>query len=268
MTTPQQTKTPFKENIPLKTINRPGNDLDATLDAPRKRILIIDDDPDSVDMTKYILCEAGFDVASAYSGIVALRKCVEVNPDLILLDLMMPELDGFDTFQRLKKITRAPVIVVTGSGDRNNAVKSLQAGMEDYIAKPFHSPELVARVQAVLRRSQAGIREDILVFPKINLMISLDTQEVNLRGKKIRVLPREFTVLTMLAEKAPKPVRYEFITQRLWGADSARNRSHLKNIIFSLRNKLEDDPGNPKMLINYHRFGYQLDTQENEFSLQ
>ena len=165
--------TQIQEDPALQMVNAQGNDLDATLHAPRKRVLIVDDDPDFVDMTKLILCRAGFDVASAFSGVVALGKCAEVKPDVILLDLMMPELDGFETFQRLKRVTEAPVIVITASGDRNNAVKSFQAGMEDYIPKPFYSPEMVARVQAVIRRAQEKKKDSMLVFSKVDLMLNL-----------------------------------------------------------------------------------------------
>jgi len=247
-----------------------GYDLDATIDSSRKRVFIVDDDPDFVAMTKIILCNAGFDVASAPDGIVALKRCAEVNPDVILLDLLMPEQDGFQTFQKLQKITDAPVIVVTASSNHHHAVQSFQIGVEDFISKPFYNPEMVARIQAVLRRSkakkEAKNEERTFVFPNIDLMLNMEAHEVNLRSEQIKLLPREFAVLSILAEKAPKPVKYDVITRNLWGEDSDKNRSHLKNVVYSLRQKIEEDPQKPNLIVNYHRFGYQLDTQENRYS--
>ena len=262
--------TEVKEKNSCTTFDVPGYDLDATLDSSRKRVFIVDDDPDFVAMTKIILCHAGFDVASAPDGIVALKKCAEVNPDVILLDLLMPDMDGFQTFQKLKKLTDAPVIVVTASSNHHHAVQSFQIGVEDFISKPFYNPEMIARIQAVLRRSRAKKEvkneKSIFVFPNIDLMLNLETYEINLRSEHVKLLPREFAVLSILAEKAPKPVKYEIITRSLWGEDSDKNRSHLKNVVFSLRQKIEEDPQKPNLIINYHRFGYQLDTQENRYS--
>ena len=262
--------TEIEEKKSSAVFDIPGYDLDATIDSSRKRVFIVDDDPDFVAMTKIILCNAGFDVASAPDGIVALKKCAEVNPDVILLDLLMPEQDGFQTFQKLQKITNAPVIVVTASSNHHHAVQSFQIGVEDFISKPFYNPEMVARIQAVLRRSkakkEAKNEESIFVFPNIDLMLNMESHEVNLRGEQIKLLPREFAVLSILAEKAPKPVKYEIITRNLWGEDSDKNRSHLKNVVYSLRQKIEEDPQKPNLIVNYHRFGYQLDTQENRYS--
>ena len=235
-----------------------GNDLDMASKLPRQRVLVIDDDPDFITMTKLILVQAGFDVAGALGCNAALEKCSEVNPDLILLDLMMPEIDGFETYRRLTKVTEAPVIVITASGDRSNAVRSLEAGVQDYISKPFYNAEMVARIQAVLRRSKEVREENFSIFPEIGLLIKFDTREVFLHDKFVRLVPREFALLAILARHAPKPVIYDVITEQMWGEDTPKNRSHLKNIVFSLRQKLEEVPTDPKLLINYRSLGYQL----------
>lgn len=241
-------------------ISSQGTDLD-TSDVQHNRILVIDDDPDFISMTKLILCRAGFDVAGALGCNAALEKCSEVKPDLILLDLMMPDVDGFETFERLKKVTQAPVIVVTASGNRENAAKSLQIGMEDYISKPFYNSEVVARIQAVIRRARKPETENVRVFPEIGLVVNLDSQEVYLHDKFIRLVPRQFSVLSILALHAPRHVMYSTVTEKIWGEDNNKKRAHLKNIIFSLRQKLEDEPANPKLLINYRSLGYRLVTQ-------
>ena len=241
-----------------------GSDLDSISESQRQRVLIVDDDSDFVEMTKLILCKAGYDVAGALDGSAALEKCSEVNPDLILLDLMMPEMDGFEVFQHIKKVTTAPVIVVTANGDRENVARSLQAGMEDYISKPFYNSEMIARIQAVLKRSRGHEREDMQVFPDIGLLINFNTHEVYLGEKFIWFVPREFAVLSILAHQAPRPVKYAVLMQAVWGEETARNKTHLKNIIFRIRNKLEVDPGEPRIVINYRSMGYQLNVQPEE----
>ena len=245
---------------PDNMIHAPGNDLDSS-GIQHNRVLVIDDDPDFITMTKLILCQAGFDVAGALGCNSALEKCSEVKPDVILLDLMMPEVDGFETFERLKKVTQAPVIVVTASGDRENAAKSLQIGMEDYISKPFYNSEMVARIRAVIQRAKKSETENLKVFPDIDLLINFDSQEVFLHGNFIRLVPRQFMVLSILAQLAPRPVTYSSLTEKIWGEDTSKNRAHLKNIIFSIRQKLENEPANPKLLINYRSLGYRLVTQ-------
>jgi len=243
-----------------KTIPVQGNDLDSVSNISRQKVLIVDDDPDFIDMTKLILSQAGYDVAGAVDCNSALEKCANIKPDVILLDLMMPQVDGFETFRRLTVVTDAPVIVITAIGDPEKAVKSFQIGVEDYIPKPFYNAEMVARVQAVLRRTKRRENENTRVFPLVDLVINQDTFEVFLHGKFIRLLPLEFTVLSFLAQNAPRPVRYTSITEKIWGEDSQKTRSHLKSIIFSLRKKMEATPKNPKLLINFRSLGYQLMT--------
>jgi DNA-binding response OmpR family regulator len=245
---------------PENGLSLPGTDLDSST-TQHNRVLVIDDDPDFITMTKLILCQAGFDVAGALGCNAALEKCSEVKPDAILLDLMMPDTDGFETFERLKKVTQAPVIVVTASGDRENAARSLGMGIDDYIAKPFYNSEMVARIQKAIRSSQKPGNENNCVFPEVNLVVRLDSQEVYLHDKFIRLVPRQFHVLSILAQQAPRPVSYTTLTEKIWGEDSSKNRAHLKNIIFSIRQKLEDEPANPKLLINYRSLGYRLVTQ-------
>jgi DNA-binding response OmpR family regulator len=246
---------------PIDIIPIQGTDLDTLKEIPRLRVLVVDDDPDFINMTKIILCQAGFDVAGADGCNTALEKCPQVNPDVILLDLMMPDVDGRETFRRLRKVTEAPMIMVTAYGNKDCAVDSLVAGFDDYIDKPFYNPEMVARVQAVVRRAKSGDKADLRVFPDIDLQVNFDTHEVVLHGKAIRLVPREYALFSILAAQAPKPVPYADITTKIWGENSANHRSHLKNVAFSLRKKMEVNPEKPKLIINHRSFGYQLITK-------
>ena len=237
-----------------------GNDLDDTL-APKPRILIVDDDADYVGMLKLILRQAGFDVSGAHDYHSAVQKCSEVQPDLILLDLMLPGVDGYGIFDVLHGLTRAPMIFISAAPRNDNLVRSLELGAEDYLTKPFNNSELVARIRKALRRAQDSSSVSVRYFPEVDLRLDLEAREVTLQGRLIRLLPREFAVLKILAEQAPKNVSYEHITKQIWGQDSGKARSHLKTIVFGLRRKLEKDPLSPELVVNNRGLGYQLETR-------
>jgi DNA-binding response OmpR family regulator len=236
-----------------------GADLDVIAKGNRPRILIIDDDADTIAMLKIILRHAGFDVAGAGDHQRAFSQVSELNPDVILLDIMMPDVDGWGIYQIIKKVTNAPVIVISGSGNRDHAVKSLEMGAEDFIAKPFHNPEIVARINKVLLHGSGSGASRVKSFPGIDLLIDYGSREIVLRGQVLRLVPSEFKLLAILAENAPHSVSYETISNGLWGLDSAGNRSHIKNIIFSLRHKFGKILGSSDIIVNYRSVGYQLD---------
>lgn len=238
-----------------------GMDLDGNPKNQSHTVLIVDDDVDFIRLAKVILRKEGFNVASALNSQAALEKCMEISPDTILLDLMMPEVDGFGIYERLKTVTHAPVIMVTANADPQNAVKGLNSGMEDYVSKPFHNAELVARIQSVIRRTNQNQMPVIKEFPEIDLWINFETHEIRYRQNPIRLVPREFTVFSMLVSHSDRPVKYSAIMEKIWGVDSTQNKTHLKNIIFSIRKKMESDPKIPKLIINYWGIGYLLVTK-------
>jgi DNA-binding response OmpR family regulator len=237
----------------------PGTDLDNLSGQSRARVLIVDDDFDFIEMLKLVLRHAGFDVAGATDSHTALQKCADINPDVILLDLMIPGVDGWGIYQILREITRAPVIVVTASGNRENAVRSLEMGIYDYISKPFYNPEIIARINRVLAMVQQSAPMRMKVFSNEDLRLDLDNQDVILRGETLQLLPREFKFLSILAEFAPRKVSYRELGEKIWGEDNNKTRTHLKTIAFSLRQKMELDPTNPRLIMNFRGVGYQLD---------
>jgi len=249
-------------NIDTEIKHPAGSDLDYARKEIRARVLIVDDDLDFIEMLKLILRHAGFDVAGATDSNTALEKCAEINPDVILLDLMIPGVDGWGIYQILREITRAPVIVVSASGNRDNAVRSLEMGIYDYISKPFYNPEIIARINRVLQRVEQAGPMNVKVFPNENLRIDLEAQEVVLRGETVQLLPREFKFLSILAENAPRKVNYKVMGESMWGEDNEKTRSHLKTIVFSLRQKMEVDPTSPKLILNYRGVGYQLEVSK------
>jgi two-component system response regulator VicR len=243
-----------------------GADLDIPNSVERKRILIIDDDVDFVEMLKMLLREAGFDVCGAYNHISALQKCTEVNPDVILLDIMMPDVDGWEVYRRLRQLTKAPLIFVSAAPREENACKGLDLGADDFISKPFYNTELVARIKKVVQRAEVSTQWETKDFPGINLHIDLDAREVHCAGYNLHLLPREFDLLKILADYAPRNVTYEKLTTRLWGEDSTNNRAHLKTLVFSLRKKLQQAEPITTILVNNRGIGYQLITQPLKIS--
>jgi len=245
------------------SVARRGIDLDAFVGkASMQRALIVDDDPDTVDLIKIVIRNAGMDVVGAFSGIEALEKCSDLQPNIILLDLMMPGMDGWETYNRLRKLTDAPVIVVSADSKKENVVKGLNIGFDDYVTKPFFPPELVARVNVVLRRAGQSKPVTARIFSAIGLVIDFETHDVLLREKVVQLSPREFAILAALAKKAPRMVRYEEIAAGIWGEDNVKIRNRIKYLIYLIRQKMENDPTNPELILNREGLGYQLHTGE------
>lgn len=242
---------------------RKGLDLNALAAEPtNRRALIVDDDPDTVDLIKIVIRNAGMDVFGAFSGGEALAKCADLQPSIILLDLMMPGMDGWETYNRLRKLTDAPVIGVSADTKKENVVKGLNLGFDDYVTKPFFPPELVARVNVALRRAGYSKPVTARIFSAIGLVIDFETHDITLNDGPVQLSPREFAILAVLAAKAPRMVRYEEIAQEIWGADSTKIRNRIKYLVYLIRRKMERDPNNPELILNREGLGYQLNTQE------
>lgn len=239
-----------------------GLDLDALAKKEdRKRVLIIDDDPDVVEILKITLRKAGFDVAGALNAQQAIEKCVTLQPHIILLDLMMPQVDGWETFRRLRRITDVPVVIVSAKDGQSDVVQGLDVGADDYITKPFFPPEIVSRVQAVLRRAGPVTPISTYFFPELELAVNLDTKEVIFEETRVELSPKEFDVLSLIARQAPKPVSYEAIAQEVWEEDSPSVRNRLRWIIHRLRQKLDENSSVDEIIINRRGLGYQLNTE-------
>ena len=255
------TKTKKNSGLP-SAINVLGKDLDAMEE--QQRVLLVDDDDEFLQLTKLILRQSGYDVASANAFDIAIEKCRTFQPDVVLLDLMMPQVDGWQTCEALRDMTDAPIIMVSANSNREAVVKSLELGADDYITKPFYNREVVARIQAVLRRAERSKsktkQEKGYSFPEINLSIDLENQIIVLRDQVHYLMGREFSALTSLASRAPKVATYEDIQQEVWGTNSNNDHNAVKNIIFILRQKLEIDPSNPEIILNYRGIGYYLRT--------
>lgn len=235
-----------------------GVDLDLMSPGERRRILLIDDEPDNIILLKQIFQSKGFDVSGALSGKDALNKVHEVRPNLIILDMMMPDMDGWQTFQQLRRVTDQPVIVISAASQTEDIVKTLNMGVDDYITKPFDPAEVVARINSVLRRRGKRPNNNRLGFSLIDLVLDLDTQEITYQGQLIQLTGRMFEVILILAKNAPKVISYEEITNEIWGEISVSAHNRLKYLIYLLRQEfLNIDENNP-VIKNVDRVGYKL----------
>jgi DNA-binding response OmpR family regulator len=238
-----------------------GRDLDEVTATDRQRVLVVEDEADTILLLKNILRLAGFDVLSANDGQEALRKYKDLNPDLVLLDLMMPEMDGWETLRYLREMSDVPVIIISAIGSKEDIVRALRTGVDDYLTKPFFNAEVVARIQAVMRRAGKTHPITRLVFPRIQLTIDLTAQEVTFHGISIHLTPKEFAVLSVLARQAPSIVGYNKISTAVWGEDSDDARKRTKYLIYLLRRKFESISTGVDFILNIDRLGYKLQTE-------
>lgn len=238
-----------------------GVDLDTLQGEKRTRVLVIDDEADTVTLLKMIFQREGFDVSGASSGSEALTKISDIQPALILLDLMMPGMDGWETFARLREVTDIPVIVISALGQTDIIVKALQMGVDDYVTKPFNQAEVIARSQALLRRT-GGVKElKRFVFSSTEMVLDLDTQEVFYRGERIQLTGKMFEVMLILSKSAPKVVTYDEITTQIWGKTGIEVRNRLKYLIYLLRQEFNAVDGGVGVIRNIDRLGYKLMTE-------
>jgi len=244
-----------------ETTMGPGIDLDQVDAIDRRKVLVVEDEVDTIFLLKQLLRIAGFNVLGATNGQEAIKKVMEYEPDLVLLDLMMPEMDGWETMQHMRKMSKVPVIIISALGAKEDVVGGLKKGADDYIPKPFFNAEVIERVKAVLRRAGKPKEISRLVFPQVDLMIDLLTQEVVMNGKTIRLTPKEFAILAVLAKHSPAIVSYETIGDAVWGEDSAEVRRRTKYLIYLLRKKFADISPNENIILNFDRLGYKLLTE-------
>jgi DNA-binding response OmpR family regulator len=235
-----------------------GVDLDNLQQNTRKTIMVVDDEPDTVTLLKRIFINNGFNVSGASSGKEALGKLAEVNPSIVILDLLMPEMNGMQTLAEMRKISDVPVLVLSAVDTKEEIVKMLRAGTDDYVTKPFNNDELVARVNTVLRRVDRQSSVNSLVFPDVDLLIDLKTYEVTYHEKKIQLTGKMFEVLSILARNAPKVVNYKEIADEVWGENSTSVRNRLKYLVYLLRKEFLNIDAEHEIIQNIDRLGYKL----------
>lgn len=234
-----------------------GLGLDVDLVRQRSRFnlaLIVDDDEDTVNLLKLTLRREGINVVSATSGTEALKVCVDTQPHVILLDIMMPGMDGWETMRQLRNVTTAPVVIISAILHEDAVVRAFSEGVVDYIKKPYSHKEIVARIQAILSRVAPPEPHQVMAFPESKLYIDLASRQVKASDELVKLTPQEFAVLAVLAQNATRPVTYETLAGEVWGEYNTEVHNRLKWVVHSLRKKLK--AGKRDLIINYQRFGY------------
>ena len=223
------------------------------------RILIVEDETPMRIALQDILATEGHRIITAADGEAGFQRAIEEKPDLVLLDIMMPRMDGFQVCSELRRLTNAvPILMLTAKGQVDDRVKGLDCGADDYLIKPFSTEELLARVRALLRRHQR-LEKAVSNFELGGVRIDLVKQTATRGRKQIYLTAREFAMLRLLVESAGEPVSRERFLDVVWGYAAFPTTRTVDNHIASLRSKLEPNPEQPRYIKTIHGIGYRLD---------
>ncbi len=225
----------------------------------RRRILIVDDEPRIIHFIRLNLEHDGFEVYEATSGLHALDQLRDQLPDLVLLDVMMPDIDGFEALRLIREISNVPVIMLTAKGDEEDRIRGLELGADDYITKPFSPRELVSRLRAVLRRTEMpGTPSHKVIEVDGRLKIDFDRREVWVENKLVKLRPTEYRLLFHLVQNAGWVVPHEQLLAKVWGYEYRDETHYLRLYINYLRKKLEKDPSDPQYILTERGVGYRF----------
>ena len=222
-------------------------------------VLIVDDDTHLLRALRINLTARGYTVVTAADGRTARRAAAERQPDVVVLDLGLPDLDGTDVITELRTFTQAPIIVLSARTDSGDKVQALDRGADDYVTKPFGVEELAARLRAAVRRATATVAggEDMSLDAG-NLTIDLGAKIVYRDGQQVRLTPTEWSILELLARNHGKLVSRSQLLHHIWGPAERKETSYLRVYLAQLRRKLEDDPAHPRHLVTEAGLGYRF----------
>lgn len=223
------------------------------------KLLIIDDDLTLVNALKLYLSKVGYTVLTAANGIEGLQTLYNERPDLVILDIMMPKMGGWDVCKRIRELSDVPIIMLTARDQEADRVMGLKMGADDYIAKPFSLKELEARLEAVLRRTRLPppTRGRVL-YSDDELTIDSERWEVRRRGELVYLTPTELRLLLVLAENAGRVLTHQQLLEQVWGPEYADETDYTKLFIWRLRQKIEPDPSEPRYIVTERGLGYRF----------
>ena len=224
-----------------------------------EKILVVDDEERMVRFIRLNLEHDGFLVSEAFNGKQAIQQLRDVSPDLILLDVMMPDLDGFEVLEIIRETSKVPVLMLTAKGEEDDRVRGLELGADDYITKPFSPREMVSRVKAVLRRTESasGSIHGLLEIDD-RLKIDFDRREIWLEGQIVKLRPTEYRLLYHLVQNAGWVISHDQLLTKVWGYEYRDEPHYVRLYINYLRKKLEEDPANPKYILTERGVGYRF----------
>jgi DNA-binding response OmpR family regulator len=223
------------------------------------KVLIIDDDARLVEALIHYLRKANYEVVTAQDGVIGLQQLYQHRPDLVILDVMMPKLDGWETCRRIRELSNVPIVMLTARGQESDTVMGLHLGADDYVTKPFSLRELEARIEAVMRR---GRRSDGTEGPALyadrRLFVDPTHWLVVLNGEPLNLTATERRLLFLLVENAGRVLTPIQILENVWGPEYVSEVDYVKLYIYRLRQKIEEDPGNPRYLVTERGIGYRF----------
>ncbi len=228
-------------------------------DSIRRKVLVVDDEERMVRFIRLNLEHDGFQVVEAFRGAQAIQVLRDQLPDLVLLDVMMPDIDGFEVLKMIREINSVPVIMLTAKSEEDDKVHGLELGADDYITKPFSPRELVSRVRAVLRRAEAisGAVKGLIVVDD-RLKMDFERREIWLDGELVKLRPTEYRLLYHLVQNAGWVITHDQILAKVWGYEYRDEPHYVRLYINYLRQKLEEDPANPKYILTERGIGYRF----------
>jgi two-component system KDP operon response regulator KdpE len=223
------------------------------------RILVIDDDANLLRLLSESLEGAGYEVLASSNGLDGIKQLYTSRPELVILDVMMPRMDGWETLTRIREMSDVPVIMLTARDAEVDRLRGFELGSDDYVTKPFSLAELNARARAILTRA-AKAQADGTPPPQVvgELVIDFGSRRVLKQGEVLQLTPTEYRLLAVLAEHAGRTLSHEQLLERVWGAEYIDEPGYVKRYIWYLRQKIEDDPGDPKYVETVRGFGYRL----------
>lgn len=224
-----------------------------------KLILVVDDEPRMRRFMRMNLDLEGYRVIEADNGMKAINRVREDLPDLVLLDVMMPEMDGFEALRLIRETSNVPIIMLTVKGDEEDRVRGLELGADDYVTKPFSPRELASRIKAVVRRSEMPApAERSIIKVDDRLQIDFNRRQVIVEGKEIKLRPTEYRLLYHLVNNAGWTLPHETLLAKVWGYEYRDETHYLRLYITYLRQKIEEDPANPKYILTERGLGYRF----------
>jgi len=221
----------------------------------RTRILVVDDDDGIRNTLEQHLVVHGFEVIAARDGVEGFDRFTSTRPDLVLSDLAMPRADGFALIERIRATSETPILVLSVRGGDVDKVRALDLGADDFVVKPFSTPELLARVRAQLRRSGAGQRTP-MEFP--DLVVDVEKRKVVQGHREVKLTPTELAILELLARHAGRPVSFDEIISTVWRGSPATSNDAVRVHVGALRRKLEPDPSKPRYIVTEPWIGYRF----------
>jgi two-component system KDP operon response regulator KdpE len=222
----------------------------------QRTILVVDDDNGLRELIRINLEHEGYGVIQAINGVQCVQSVREQRPDMVILDVMMPEMDGVEACSKVREFSQVPILMLTAKVQSDDVITGLDRGADDYLLKPFNMDELAARIRALLRRVPPAYRP--LTAGANQIQIDQQKREVRIRDEVVDLTPTEYHLLLILAENAGKVVTHETLLRAVWGQEYTRDNDYLKVYIWHLRRKIEEDPRNPTLLLTEWGIGYRL----------